>query len=68
MLRLCFETNENFHNILEMICEMKPLFDLMVLGWQYLVCTCITELELAILDVMSVEHEFVGRIRITVIF
>jgi hypothetical protein len=36
----------------------KPLFDLMLSGRRYLLCTCITELELAIPDAMSVEREF----------
>jgi hypothetical protein len=40
---------------------MKPLFDLMMSGWRYLLCTCITEHELSILEVMSIEREFWAR-------
>jgi hypothetical protein len=41
-----------------MVCDMKPLFDLMVSGQWYLLCTCITEHELAIPNVMSIERGF----------
>jgi hypothetical protein len=40
----------------------------MLSGQWYLLCTCTTELELAILDAMSVEREFLSRIRITILF
>jgi hypothetical protein len=41
-----------------MICDMKPLFDLMVSGQRYLLYTYIIEHEPTILDAMSVVREF----------
>jgi len=41
-----------------MICDMKPLFDLMVSVQRYLLCTSITEHEVSIPDVISIERGF----------
>jgi hypothetical protein len=47
---------------------METTFDLMLSGRQYILCTCTTEFELAIPDAMIVEHEFLSRIRIAILF